>query len=1249
MAWDGGAGQSGQAEAPRPRELLGLHRARDSASGSRAHVIPRPGRGLGGTRVDLGGAGQGRTQVDLGGPGALEPQRRYMGGPGMDLGGPWPVSEQDQEAPSSPRRGLGGIQADPGEGARTAGPGRHREGRAPRDSQRTSAEGGPGTTWKAGHDTASGAAGTRGRRWEGGTLAPLLCRRGDESWFNEPASAWLRGDKLPDEGEDGKVTFPGTGLLRGGGRTPGASRCCAHRRVGVAGSAERAARHPVLSTDSRVRLGPVGTRGRARCAPWEVEGKAVRPPGFLGRGELERRPPEGGISLRSRHVWTLQVQTPPSDFEIGHFFTFGPAPPSSSLPGAESPGGRGPKQAGPRKSGWTDAQTEVFVTALLQRWGLGTVKVVRRRQRPWASLLTEQSPFCNFMSHEKCLKHMKTPCACVAPSLVRVPVAHCFGPRGLYKRRFCAVCRKALEAPALRCEVCELHVHPDCVPFACSDCRLCHQDGHQDHDTYHHHWREGSLPSGARCDVCRKTCGSSEVLAGLRCEWCGLQVHSVCSSALPPECSFGRLRSMVLPPACVRLVSRNFSKMHCFRISESVVPEPGEGDDSVDGSAVVGPGREALASPESGKQTLKIFDGDDSIRRNCFRLITVPRLARSEEVLEMALRAYYVSEDPRDFELQALPLPAQTGESGAQGKAWSGGAAGDDSGRGPGSREPVSEAWVIRALPRTQEVLRIYPAWLKVGVACVSLRVTPQSTVRTVVLEVLPLLGRQAESPESFQLVEVLMGSRQVQRTVLVEDEPLLDRLRNIQQTSLRQMSQTRFYVVESRSVVPRVSLFVGGLPSGLAPQEYGPLLQEAVGTKADVVAVSHVYPSQGALVLDVTCFAEAERLYMLVKDTAVQGRPLTALVLPDVLHAKLPPDCCPLLVFVNPKSGGLKGRDLLYSFRKLLNPHQVFELTNGGPLPGFHTFSRAPRFRVLVCGGDGTVGWVLGALEETRHRLACPQPSVAILPLGTGNDLGRVLRWGAGYSGEDPFSVLVSVDEADAVLMDRWTILLDAHEASGSENSVADVEPPKIVQMNNYCGIGIDAELSLDFHQAREEEPGKFTSRFHNKGVYVRVGLQKMSHSRSLHKEIRLQVGQHEVELPSIEGLIFINIPSWGSGADLWGSDNDSRFEKPRIDDGLLEVVGVTGVVHMGQVQGGLRSGIRIAQGSYFRVTLLKATPVQVDGEPWVQAPGHMIISAAGPKVHMLKKSKQKPRKAGGGPKEARVDVTPAPAGDAK
>ncbi|XP_048220035.1 diacylglycerol kinase theta isoform X2 [Perognathus longimembris pacificus] len=763
---------------------------------------------------------------------------------------------------------------------------------------------------------------------------------------------------------------------------------------------------------------------------------------------------------------------------------------------------------------------------------------------------------------------------------------------------------------------------------------------------YLHHWREGNLPSGARCEVCKKSCSSSDVLAGMRCQWCGVQAHSVCCAVLAPECSFGRLRSMVLPPACVRLLSRNFSKMHCFRIPETAALDLGNGEDNADGSVATGPSREALAAPDSSKLTLKVFDGNDSMRRNQFRLVTVPRLAKSQEVLEVALRAYYVSEDPRDFELQALPLPSLASDD--PGKTGSGGTAEEEGSRGPGPREPMPEAWVIRALPRAQEVLKIYPGWLKVGVAYVSIRVTPQSTARAVVLEVLPLFGRQTEDPEGFQLVEVFMGSRQVQRTVLADEELLLDWLQDIRQTSVRQVSQTRFYVAESRAVAPHVSLLVSGLPLGLSPQEYSSLLHEAMATKAAVVSMSHVYSSQGAVVLDVTCFAEAERLYMLARDTTLHGRPLTALVLPDVLHTKLPPDCCPVLVFVNPKSGGLKGRDLLCSFRKLLNPHQVFELTNGGPLPGFHLFSQVPCFRVLVCGGDGTVGWVLATLEETRHRLSCPEPSVAILPLGTGNDLGRVLRWGAGYSGEDPFSVLVSVDEADSVLMDRWTILLDAHEIGSAENKAVDLEPPKIVQMSNYCGIGIDAELSLDFHQAREEEPGKFTSRFHNKGVYVRVGLQKISHSRSLHKEIRLQVEQQEVELPSIEGLIFINIPSWGSGADLWGSDSDSRFEKPRMDDGLLEVVGVTGVMHMGQVQGGLRSGIRIAQGSYFRVTLLKATPVQVDGEPWIQAPGHMIISAAGPKVHMLRKAKQKPRKAGA-IRDARMDALPAPEGDPK
>lgn len=35
----------------------------------------------------------------------------------------------------------------------------------------------------------------------------------------------------------------------------------------------------------------------------------------------------------------------------------------------------------------------------------------------------------------------------------------------------------------------------------------------------------------------------------------------------------------------------------------------------------------------------------------------------------------------------------------------------------------------------------------------------------------------------------------------------------------------------------------------------------------------------------------------------------------------------------------------------------------------------------------------------------------------------------------------------------------------------------------------------------------------------------------------------------------------------------------KPNHYDGMLEVVGVTGVVHLGQIQSGFRSAMRIAQ----------------------------------------------------------------------
>ncbi|VDO96237.1 unnamed protein product [Soboliphyme baturini] len=181
---------------------------------------------------------------------------------------------------------------------------------------------------------------------------------------------------------------------------------------------------------------------------------------------------------------------------------------------------------------------------------------------------------CNFTCHEKCLNTVASFCSGVAMQLIKNPVAHCWSEPGYIKRRFCCVCRKKTDdILSVECEVCEYYVHVFCQDLAVSDCKEAGTFiGSLEPATQkqHHHWREGNLPAGSKCAVCRKTCWSAECLAGMRCEWCcvtvsltdqivvdrrqtvcDVQAHAICYRQISPDCDFGVLRQIMLPPNCL--------------------------------------------------------------------------------------------------------------------------------------------------------------------------------------------------------------------------------------------------------------------------------------------------------------------------------------------------------------------------------------------------------------------------------------------------------------------------------------------------------------------------------------------------------------------------------------------------------------------------------------------------------------------------------------------------------------------------
>ena len=159
-----------------------------------------------------------------------------------------------------------------------------------------------------------------------------------------------------------------------------------------------------------------------------------------------------------------------------------------------------------------------------------------------------------------------------------------------------------------------------------------------------------------------------------------------------------------------------------------------------------------------------------------------------------------------------------------------------------------------------------------------------------------------------------------------------------------------------------------------------------------------------------------------------------------------------PLLVFVNSRSGPQQGQLLITQLRRLLNPIQVWDLADGCPEKILESFSVLTRLRILVCGGDGTVSWIISAIEKMQLER---WPPIAILPLGTGNDLARIHGWGGGYMNESLIVILEQIADAYISLLDRWEMTVESKKGKVKEAKA----------FTNYLGVGVDAQAALQVH----------------------------------------------------------------------------------------------------------------------------------------------------------------------------------------
>ncbi|NXV93503.1 DGKD kinase, partial [Calonectris borealis] len=775
---------------------------------------------------------------------------------------------------------------------------------------------------------------------------------------------------------------------------------------------------------------------------------------------------------------------------------------------------------------------------------------------------------------------------------------------------FCNVCREALPgvtSHGLSCEVCKFKAHKRCAVRATNNCKWTTLASigteiieDEDGVAMPHQWLEGNLPVSARCAVCDRTCGSVRRLQDWRCLWCKAIVHSACKELFGKRCPLGQYKVSIIPPTALNSIdSDGFWKATCPSTCSSPLLA------FVNSKSGDNQGVKFLRKFKQFLNPAQVFDlmnGGPHLGLRLFQKFSTFRIlvCGGDGSVGWVLSEIDALGLHKQCQLGVLPLG--TGNDLARVLGW--GSLCDD------------DTQLLQILEKLERAT-------------------------TKMLDRWSVLTYEAPKQSPLAVKEEENGDSNIQTQISHYADSVAFHLAKILES-------------DKHSVVISSAKFLCGTINDFVA-EVGRAYKRATENKQEAEMMAR------------KCAMLNEKLDSLVRELNEEAQ---AIVVPEGMAQATPADTkdqekggsfnpSPVpRIFKSKEQLMLRANSLKKALRQIIeqaekavdeqNKQTQAYRGSAGPSKKDSSeelnkeeerLSKIPTGHVAFWGGMGvsrrTPSAACISLKtpvpcESGVLPALGRLALSCCPSQSGSRAGTTMPLGDGYGGILCPPVWHPWCPALPGLLPPNSPALSAAFSHFSEKCV----------MNNYFGIGLDAKISLEFNNKRDEHPKKCSSRTKNMMWYGVLGTKELLQRtyKNLEQRVQLEVwGREEqgwaggvavqrpprlssllqcdgvpISLPSLQGIAVLNIPSYAGGINFWGgTKEDNNFGAPSFDDKKLEVVAVFGSIQMAVSRVINLQHHRIAQCRMVKITIRgdEGVPVQVDGEAWIQPPGIIKI----------------------------------------